>query len=294
MLRGEPTAVNSPNIAGSILNQSSWWIFQTPLGSQMCVQQVGAFGDTYSAWRVKWSAGGFDYISSGSATVTPPPIIANDEVVLWGAGTDASPTTTTYIINGQSSQQMRLNVGVDTSLSNPRGWLTVTSNNTDSILVNFLWDSLLSLGTGDTNPEMAHFYGGFTAGLNFTTFSTEGNISTPGFYFAAKAGSFNSQKMFGALLYNNTGILLQNLGINSVSQKSDGLEVWLHRRATLPAPTLLKGRTSVIIGSGYSRPFGQIVTVDGVLNSHVAAGQFLLPINFSDAVYGLNSELIIR
>jgi hypothetical protein len=81
--------------AGGLANNRAWFRIQDPDGGrEFTFQRVNA--TTNGQWRVKYSA--LDRFTGGSpaATVTPS---ATDEAVLFGAGTDASPTTSTALFN---------------------------------------------------------------------------------------------------------------------------------------------------------------------------------------------------
>jgi len=71
--------------AGGFGNDRAWFVIQHSSGVQWCVQVVSVSSITYRV-KVSPSAG---FTTSPSATQTPS---ASDELVIWGAGTDASPT----------------------------------------------------------------------------------------------------------------------------------------------------------------------------------------------------------
>jgi len=71
--------------AGGLGNDRAWFVIQHSSGVQWCFQVVSVASIT---WRVKVSPSA-GFTTSPSATQTPS---ASDELVIWGAGTDASPT----------------------------------------------------------------------------------------------------------------------------------------------------------------------------------------------------------
>lgn len=74
--------------AGGFGNDRAWMVVASPGGQQWCIQVVSVASATYRV-KVSPSAG---FVTSPGATVTPS---ASDELVIHGAGTDASPTGAT-------------------------------------------------------------------------------------------------------------------------------------------------------------------------------------------------------
>jgi len=89
----------SIGLTGSMTTNLSWFVIKMPGSSRsLCFQKSGTGNEASLAdwfnqdYRVKYSPTGFAVTSSLSGTMTPGPITASHELVVCGAGTDASPT----------------------------------------------------------------------------------------------------------------------------------------------------------------------------------------------------------
>jgi hypothetical protein len=82
---------------GGFNNASAWIVMQQPTGGaapfsgtrQICLQRTSTGGGNGDSWRIKYSMSAGFTGGSPSAIRTPS---ATDEGILWGGGTDASPT----------------------------------------------------------------------------------------------------------------------------------------------------------------------------------------------------------
>lgn len=129
--------------AGGFGNDRAWFVVQSPGGQQWCIQVVSAASATYRV-KVSPSAG---FVTSPGATVTPS---ASDELVIHGAGTDASPTGATLF---GTDGTYRLEVETDSSLN---GWTlqTFTTGASGGTRTLMKHDALAagSYPSGDTQP----------------------------------------------------------------------------------------------------------------------------------------------
>lgn len=140
---------SDPKIANSCSNNLAFFIISpdalSPSVGEFCIQLL-SFADGSHQWRVKFSSGGFAAVTS--ATQVPGPITAGDEIVLIGAGTDASPSAGTA--SGLYSLNYRFNVVVDDDVTTPRfwagGWAAGAATN---MTCGFLWDHIVNRHTGD-------------------------------------------------------------------------------------------------------------------------------------------------
>jgi len=142
--------------AGSMTNGRSWFVLQqTASSGSWCMQNLGqvvgsgVLGST--SWRIKYSSRGF-LMSTSTTSRTPSTIMAVsgiiDEMVLIGAGTDASPTAGTCF---SSDAITFANCVADDSA--PFGWyyagIHSSSNRCETAI---LYDPLAVTGSGEVDP----------------------------------------------------------------------------------------------------------------------------------------------
>jgi hypothetical protein len=136
-------------------NARSWFVIQQPSSSRsFCIQRNSATGaSTSQSWRIKYSKAAGFVGGSPAATVTPT---ATDEIVLNGAGTDASPTFQSIFAYGDG-YLYRYNCVADNA--SPYGFVAFgwqcTSGNTACA---FGLDPLVGVPAADTDPYVIHLY----------------------------------------------------------------------------------------------------------------------------------------
>lgn len=245
--------------ANGFANNSAWIRLQSPSGAgapQLTLQR----GTTNLPWRIKYSmSAGFSDGSPG-ATRTPS---ATDEAILWGSGTDASPTTAALF---STDNTYRWNVGADSSA--PYGW----------------WSGAFPLGGGDpisalvfdpltqTAPTDAHSYAiygaysgsggspfasGSMATENWATTSTNllSSIAhtSPG---AAQVVGYTCLLLYSA----SAQVIPQNIGTNPLTSDDEVIPILLGRRTALANPGY-KGVLSLMKWAGTGRSTGDTLSV---------------------------------
>lgn len=75
--------------SGGMTNNYAWFVIRMPTANSVTRELCFQRGTNNTSWRIQYSySGGF----SGSGTATAPPSAPSDAQLLYGGGTDASPT----------------------------------------------------------------------------------------------------------------------------------------------------------------------------------------------------------
>jgi len=142
--------------AGGLDNAYAWFVVKMPgCNRSWCFQRNSATGASTSRyWRVKYSKGAGFVGGSPSATRVPS---ATDEVVLLGAGTDASPTMPTLLfVTGDGT--FRFNCCADSAA--PHGFLAWTWTTTIGLSGLMLGlDPQIGCPAEDTDPYVVYCHG---------------------------------------------------------------------------------------------------------------------------------------
>lgn len=253
--------------AHGIGNTSAWKRFKT-LGSKEYVVQRGT---TDLLWRAKMSiSAGF---SGGSPGATQVPS-ATDEVVLWGGGTDSSPTfTALFAANGG----YRFNAMVDTATTGgfysfgfPTGGGTLTHSWVDDPLTNCastdgfkfaLHMSQVGMAQGQVQTET---FAASTAFLASTTPKTS-PVGT----------DFLGYPALALVSSSNSAVIPKASAVNPISGADPAVPMILWRRSALANPAY-KGLTTYLRWLGIARTIGDAFTVS-TTRDRICVGDVSLP-----------------
>src|SRR5438105_8609285 len=232
--------------AGGMANNLAWSVIRQPAGTQapfsgtrqLCVQRQSS-GNTQ--WRVKYSySAGFSGGSPG-ATQTPS---ATDEQILYGGGTDASPTFTT-LFNSDGLYNLHIAVGN----VEPFGFWSVAyptgGGNPNHV---FMMDPMQAGFPSQEDDPYVFFLnqaGPFTGGvsMNLAGYSTGSSQGPKGFlkHGLAGEGFVLIPGMFYAQTPSLTLVVPDGAGTNPASGKDDLLPVLYARNNGQTAPIGFKG-----------------------------------------------------
>lgn len=292
---GEATAVNSPKIARSFLNNLCWFNIKPPAGAgtgELSWQMEGATTDVVLYSRLKFSAGGYGTTSMSATRV--PAATGGDEVVLFGSGTDASPTGDLLVSTSLGARSSRLLCGFSDSTTEAFGYVVVWDNNTDTVLFCIIWDTVVNrLASGDTSTSyVALTYSG-SGNPTLAILGDESTISTNGHAGGTRMGATGTQKANLGGLANSSGTLIKNLGLDSAGKLGSALAPVVHRRASLATPTGIKGTLANVRWAPEAAPLGKLYSVGGGTYNYVAFGDIWLPYNYS-GTHGSGSQKVQR
>jgi hypothetical protein len=108
--------------SSSMFVGQSWFAISSPDNrSNFTFQRSNVSTSTYN-WRIKYSPGGFN-LSTSTATKTPLPTIANDEIYTLGSGTDTTPTFGVIGVTAVGMQTMH--IGASTTAGDNSFWFSV-------------------------------------------------------------------------------------------------------------------------------------------------------------------------
>jgi len=156
--------------AGGMDNARAWFVIQMPGSScSFCLQRTSSTGaNTSYQWRVKYSKGAGFTGGSPSASQVPS---ASDERVLLGAGTDASPTFSSFFLTATDGSYRYNCFANNASPYDFYSWAWTKSSG--SLHHTFGIDPLVGAASGDTDPYVVHLTGS-AAGLTPITFGLTG------------------------------------------------------------------------------------------------------------------------
>lgn len=140
--------------ANGMDNAKAWFVIQQPGSSRsFCIQRNSVTGaDSSKSWRIKYSKGaGF---TSGSPGILQTPS-ATDEVILFGSGTDASPTYGVVFYYGDGL--MRFHCCAEDAA--PYGFMSWSwGHSTGKTCHAFGLEPLVATAAEDTDPYLIHYY----------------------------------------------------------------------------------------------------------------------------------------
>lgn len=225
--------------AGGLGNTSAWMILQESGATRQWSFQRGSDN---TLWRVKVSPGGFSAGSPG-ATQTPS---ATDEQILFGGGTDASPT---YAQLFPTDNTYRLELGADAST---KAWHLETFPTGGGACRTQLYHDVLVSGTypsEDTQPVVYRCaYHASTTIVDLTASTYMGQYS--GTSFVSNAPVKRVQHGTGSAAWRPVG-LAPPLVIGTGTANNIGLEPYGSREAVVALPYIRTGATQPGV-HGYS------------------------------------------
>lgn len=241
--------IQAPSVnQGAVSNQTREWLFQRGTDSR--------------SWRFKYSASAGFSGGSPSATVAPT---GTDQVVMLGAGTDASPTYTASWLNTDGS--FRWHIGAGGAAENYAFYAFSWTPGNISMLtsVGLFMDTMAagSFPATDVDPAVTYVSNTSGSGTPFgepayfaiATNSALANITNP-----AKARAWlgaTSQADIATSGTNNQGVQPAALaalgatnvmlGTNPFTGKDDLIPVWWLRPGASVPPTGLKGASTLLL-----------------------------------------------
>lgn len=250
--------------AGGFGNTNAWFRIQRPDGVAEFTFQKGS---TAATIRIKYSYAAKFTGGSPGATQTPS---ATDETVVWGGGTDASPT---YATAFSSDNTYRWNVGADSAT--PYGWwagsFTNGGSNPNAAMI---YDPLT--GTEPTDGHIHLFYISISNSLLTTGMSVE-SWSSGTFKAISTVPAVTPATVLDwtALTYNSGASLTipNSQPTNPLSSKDEVIPIIWARRVGIATPGY-KGVGSLMRWTGTSRTTGSTLTYnttrDRIIYGHVS------------------------
>lgn len=256
--------------AGGMANTNAWFRIQSPAGAasnEFVVQR----GSTNVGWRIKHSrAAGF---TGGSPSATQVPS-ATDEGLLWGAGTDASPTFSNLFTTDNT---YRWNVGADAA--SPYGfWAGAFPTGGGDPTTGFVFDPLT--GAEPTDGHLYAIYVSGSGGAPFinTSLYTESFAATSNALWAMVAATSPTIYAFmtaWVLFSPSVGLnaVPNGLSTNPITNKDEMFPLVLGRRGAQTNPGY-KGITTLMKWTGTARTTGDTLTWntsrDRIIYKHVS------------------------
>lgn len=254
---------------GGLGNNSAWVRVRLPNGKEYVLQR----GTTDLVWRIKYSASAGFTGGSPGATRVPS---ATDEVTVFGGGTDASPTFSTWLA---ANAGYKLNGGADPVTPYPF-WFGCIPNGGGTASGGFVHDPVSSPSASDQDPTM--IYIGTSGGNPFATAS-----------IGTTSSATTASRPAGWINYNNTGSFMTIQG-NYIASTSGGsvlpgaggsnphdgedntIPVIWWRPSAQPSPYGYKGLSRVMQWNPVTRSAGETFT-DSTVRDRISYGDVNLP-----------------
>lgn len=243
--------------ANGFANNNAWVRLRSPAGAggaEFIIQR----GTSNPSWRMKYSmTAGF---TGGSPSATQVPS-ATDEVIIWGGGSDASPTFGSLF---GTDGTYRWNVGSDGA--SPYGfWGGAFPTGGGTPNAGIVYDPLTQTTAGD-----GHLYAIYVSASPFqgTTISTESMSPTANQLWssvpAASPVAADWTNFCGMYLSVavSTAVAPNGLPTNPLTTKDEVLPIVIARRGALSTPGY-KGVLSLMKWTGLTRTTGDTLTVSG-------------------------------
>ena len=239
-------------VRGTTPQVGAWFVLQAPDGQRQWAVQVvndatGISGSS-RAWRIKFSRAAKFTGGTPSAYQVPS---ATDEQIIWGGGTDASPSTGTILFAAMGTYKLAM-VCDDAP---PYGFWTITYANSTGVPASFWMHDPLLAGTYptlDVEPYVHYVAGGTNQVLQWAAPSNGslcGNSTSAlgphGWYKAGMTGA-TWQPISALALYawNNVGVAQAapgDLGTNSHAGVDDAIPLFWGRDISQTVPAGWKG-----------------------------------------------------
>lgn len=306
--------------ANGLSNSRAWFVMRQPKtpasasftpvygGTRMIVVQRSTSGDT--DWRIKYSTqGGYQFASGPTVTPSLYGLLANqDDVTMWGGGTDASPTFTilfgdTSTGNGVSRCNIMANNGASSETAPFGIWMT-TFRNGGGVTpgMSFVLDPMApgTIGVGEADPYVFYIDGNGVnnsgqfnmCGNDYRCGLTSQNI-TPGVFSWLKYGltgqafvriptclyvqTLNSSATrLVAPASNNTFIVAGAAGTNPYNNNDDLFPLVYVRSANQGSLTGYKGVSSLLKWNSVLRSVGD-TQAQNTVRDRIIMGDVSLP-----------------
>lgn len=257
-------------VAGSICNDYAWIVFKTPLGAPVDFYISIQVLPGNRHWRIKMTTEGFNV--AGTLVVATPgtPIVAgqcvvpgvsgpaNAEVITFGGGTDALPTSQAFASGGLQ----RYNIGAETTAATPTFFVTSWQATTN--LNNFFMymDLLTNLTVGDTYTLMG---GSHADSIEPQIAATGGSLVIPNYGAVSRFTGGLTTKFSGSTLSNTGETLIGRLSPNIITNKEDLIPLFWNRPTSAPStPYGFKGVGTLMRWRGAAHDNADMVSTTGV------------------------------
>jgi len=263
---------------GGMANNYAWFVIQQPAGSippfsgtrQLCMQRQAS---NNTGWRVKYSFSAGFTGGSPSSTQTPS---ASDEQIIWGGGTDASPSFA-VLFGTDGTYNLHTAVGnID-----PFGFWSVAypvgGGNPNYV---FMMDPMQAgFPSQDTDPYVLFLSQGayiFANGssMNFSGYNPGGYISPKGFlkHGLTGEGFVTIPAMQYAQTSSGTAVFPDGAGTNPHSSKDDLLPAIYARNSAQTVPIGFKGISTFVHFRSAARASGDTMSAPNT-KDHIVIGQ---------------------
>jgi len=238
--------------AGGMANNSAWFIVSSPSVTyprQIAIQR----GTTNLDWKVKYSANsGF-----GTGTSTQMPAAA-DEVILFGGGTNASPTFA-QLLGTDNTYRINIRAG---GLAENYGFIFITNISGSAVInTNFILDPMLpgTFAAADIDPCCINIEYNSIAALN--TNLVLSTASPQGWLKKGLAGAGFVRIQYCYIYANTTTVYPGGAGQNPFTTFDETVPILCARQSALAAPFGFKGVSSTLSYNGVFRASGDTLNV---------------------------------
>lgn len=268
---GDQITVNAVSGAGG-MGTSSWFTLAHPTldGYQRFINiQVNATGQA----RVKLSWTGFSGGSPGTVRVPS----AVDEVVLLGAGTDASPTYASFFNATDGLTNVFIMAGDVTEKYHFHMFGILTGTMANQCL--FTMERLSETHALDIDPYLYYIAGGGLSGFDTSTacvWTSSGSTQPFSWYKKGLAGATFARYSTGMLGANgSTQTAVASIGTNAYDKKADVIPMCFARGAGWTTQLGWKGIATNTFFSGLPRVTGLVVSIN-TTNDYIYFGPYTL------------------
>lgn len=247
--------------AGGMTNARAWFVVRAPDGTEWCFQQVVATAG--ATWRVKHSLSA-GFIGGAPAANTVPS--AADQLVLYGSGSDASPTGLSLFPT--TSPMGTCQAGADSAA--PYGFYVFAYHGSPaSVSSAFVHDPLTGTSPADTCPFVT--YAGYANSTNQVFFGGISSmmLNAHGPTVTDISGSRVTVNAFSENAFNASA------STNPFTGDDDELPIIWWRNTTQVNPRGYKGVSTVMRWHMPRRGAGLVATVSG--ESRIIVGDVSLP-----------------
>jgi hypothetical protein len=272
---GQITGGNSG--AHGLANTQAWFRIQAPIVGSQHRELIFQRTTTNVLWRIKYSASAGFTGGSPSATIVPS---ATDEVVIFGSGTNASPTGAT-LFGADGGYRFSIGAG-DSSVGYGFYWF---GNNvgTTTLTTGFLMDVMKTgtYSTGDADP--CALYDGYGTGV-FTAVNSSPGIAnytnTFGLLGTTYVGLSTSIISLGGTLNTTYFIFPAGPGAHSLpnpfTSNDDMFAVYWGRVSVQTTPQGYKGTSSIMLAPSTQRTSLDTFSISSA-KDHILLGHYIFP-----------------
>jgi hypothetical protein len=268
--------ITSPsNGAGGLANKGTWFVLKQPNNTRSFCVQRNIYNYDY-LWRIKYSVVGFTSGSPGSQRT--PTAANNDQVLILGAGTDASPIFTAISLNNTTLQ-----IGVD-GYSNAFYFITYKTTANITYIGNvFIFDPILSNPIQDQDPYVIYFD---TTINSLTQLNISNPINTcPTTYFRRGLSNQSFLKVPACTYtsYGQPNVIIPNiLPVNAINGNIDTFPIYYAGSCGYYKPSIIhtgyKGISSIMKWNGTQGSNLNLLSINS-FGDRIVFGDINLPWN---------------